>query len=106
MVRLYLSNLHEYVTGGTPAAHWAEALAETEGAQAAEGAQGPDGEVFDETDGALVAGESPEGETLEGEPLEAAPAEDGAAAEAVSETADAVTSEAPAPAVTPDRDVQ
>ncbi|MBM7457432.1 DUF5995 family protein [Rhodococcus coprophilus] len=30
VVRLYLANLHEYVTGGTPAAHWAEALAETE----------------------------------------------------------------------------
>ncbi|NME80454.1 DUF5995 family protein [Rhodococcus sp. 105337] len=30
VVRLYLANLHEHVTGGTPAAHWAEALAETE----------------------------------------------------------------------------
>lgn len=30
VVRLYLANLHEYVTGGTPAAHWAVALAETE----------------------------------------------------------------------------
>ena len=78
----------------------ANALAETEGAQAA------DGEVFDETDGALVAGESPEGETPEGEPLEAAPAEGGPAAEAVSETADAVTGDTPTPAVTPDRDVQ
>ncbi|WP_241387157.1 DUF5995 family protein [Rhodococcus sp. CH91] len=30
VVRLYLSNLHEYVTGGTPAPHWADALALTE----------------------------------------------------------------------------
>lgn len=30
VVRLYLTNFHEYVTGGTPAAHWAEAFAETE----------------------------------------------------------------------------
>ena len=50
----------------------AEALAETEGAQAGEG------DVFSETEGALVAGESPAGETTDGEPLEAAPAEGGA----------------------------
>ncbi len=30
VVRLYLADLHEYVTGGTPTAHWAEAFAETE----------------------------------------------------------------------------
>lgn len=30
VVRLYLSNLHEFVTGGTPAPHWADALALTE----------------------------------------------------------------------------
>jgi N utilization substance protein A len=83
----------------------ADALAETEGAQSAEG------DVFNETEGALVTGESPAGETPEGEPpagepLEAAPAEGGGAAEAVSEAADAVTGDAPAPAVTPDRDVQ
>ena len=82
----------------------ADALAETEGAQAAR--RPGRGEVFDETDGALVAGESPagetpEGETPEGEPLEAAPAEGGDAAEAVSEAADAVTGDAPAPAATP-----
>ena len=29
VARLYLANLHEYVTGGTPAAHWAAAFAET-----------------------------------------------------------------------------
>ena len=70
----------------------AEALAETEGAQTAEG------DVFNETEGALATGESPRaGETPEGEPLEAAPAEGGDAAEAVSETADAVTGDAPAP---------
>jgi transcription termination/antitermination protein NusA len=83
----------------------ADALAETEGAQAAEG------EVYSETDGALVAEESesggviteesPDGETLGDEPLGAA-ADGGSAAEAVSETADAVTGDAPAP----DRDAQ
>lgn len=30
VVRLYLINLHEYVTGGTPAPHWAAAFALTE----------------------------------------------------------------------------
>ena len=30
VVRLYLANLHEYVTGGSPAPHWADALALTE----------------------------------------------------------------------------
>ncbi|WP_024794007.1 DUF5995 family protein [Tomitella biformata] len=30
VVRLYLAGLHEYVTGGTPAAHWAAAFALTE----------------------------------------------------------------------------
>ncbi|MFD6896853.1 DUF5995 family protein [Rhodococcus sp. NPDC060086] len=30
VVRLYMANLHEYVTGGTPAPHWASALALTE----------------------------------------------------------------------------
>lgn len=30
VVGLYLSNLHEYVTGGTPALHWADAFALTE----------------------------------------------------------------------------
>ncbi|MCK8673189.1 DUF5995 family protein [Rhodococcus sp. HM1] len=30
VVRLYVANLHEYVTGGTPAPHWADAFALTE----------------------------------------------------------------------------
>ena len=89
----------------------AEALAETEGAQAADGsAEGEaygetDGALVGETDGAAVTEESPAGETPGDEPLEAAAA-DGEAAEAVSETADAVTGGAPASAEASDRDVQ
>ena len=30
VVRLYMANLHEYVTGGTPAPHWADSFALTE----------------------------------------------------------------------------
>ena len=90
----------------------AEALAETEGAQAADGsAEGEaygeaDGALMGETDGAAITEESPDGETPGEQPLETAAADGGDAAEAASETADAVTGDAPAPAETPDRDVK
>jgi len=82
----------------------ADALAETEGAQAADGsgegeAYGEtDGAVVGETDGTVITEESPAGET----PEMAASAEGVEVAEAESETADAVTGDAPAP----DRDAQ
>jgi N utilization substance protein A len=81
----------------------AEALAETEGAQAADGAAEGEaygetgGALIDETDGAVITEASPEGDTAGEQPLETAAADGGEAAEAVSETADAVTGDAPAP---------